>query len=176
MLPGLSALKATVIVPVTPFHFGPGVLLKACAPRSVSLTAFVATQVVIDIESGYHLYRGDWPIHREAHSLLISGLLGLATGLLVWLVARHRMRVSDPLVRSEIARSAALCGGLVGGLTHPILDAVMHPDLRPFWPVSMANPFLDTIGFGALHLGCVASGLVGAGVLMFRCRSGLRPG
>ena len=176
MLPGLSALEARFIVPVTPFHFGPGILLKACAPRSLSLTAFVVTQIVIDVESGYHLFRGAWPIHREAHSLLISSLLGLATGLLVWLVARYRVPVPDPVLRSEVAPSAVLYGGLAGGLTHPLLDAVMHPDLRPFWPVSTANPFLDTIGFAALHLGCVASGLVGAAVLLFRYCSRLRPG
>ncbi len=163
-------------MPVTPFHFGPGVLLKACSPPRVSLTSFVATQVMIDLESGYHLFRGDWPVHRWAHSLLVSGLLGLLAGLLIWLAARHRMPVSDPAIRSEFALSAALVGGLVGGLSHPLLDAVMHPDLRPFWPASMANPFLDAIGLAALHLSCVASGLVGAGVLIFRWRSCARPG
>ncbi len=158
-------------MPVTPFHFGPGLLLKAAAPRRASLIAFVATQIVIDMESGYHLFRGDWPIHREAHSLLVSGLLGLATGLLVWLAARHFTPPSNIFASAELALAPCLFGGFVGGLTHPLLDAFMHPDLRPFWPVSTANPFLDAIGLGALHLGCVASGVLGAGVLIFRCRS-----
>jgi membrane-bound metal-dependent hydrolase YbcI (DUF457 family) len=140
------------------------------------MTSFLATQVIIDMESGYHLFRGDWPIHREAHSLLISGLLGLATGALVWLLARHRILPSYSVVRSEVACTAALYGGLAGGLTHPILDAVMHPDLRPFWPLSRANPFLDAIGLVALHLGCVVSGLMGAGILMFRYHYATTPG
>jgi membrane-bound metal-dependent hydrolase YbcI (DUF457 family) len=163
-------------MPVTPFHFGPGLLLKACAPLRVSLTSFVATQVVIDMESGYHLFRGDWPVHRWAHSLLVSGLLGLLTGALISFAARHRMQVSDTTTRGDFALSTALFGGLVGGLTHPLLDAVMHPDLRPFWPASLANPFLDAIGVGALHLSCVASGVIGAGALIFRWRSCERPG
>ena len=102
-------------MPVTPFHFGPGLLLKACAPRQISLTSFVATQVVIDIESGYHLFRGDWPVHRWAHSLVISGLLGLSTGLLIWLAARHHMPVSNLAIRTEFAFSPALLGGWLEG-------------------------------------------------------------
>jgi hypothetical protein len=35
-------------MPFTPFHFGPGALLKSIFPRSVSLSAFVASQVLID--------------------------------------------------------------------------------------------------------------------------------
>lgn len=163
-------------MPVTPFHFGPGILLKAGAPRRVSLTAFIATQFAIDLESGYHLFRGDWPVHRWAHSLLVSGLIGLLTSLPVWLAARHRMPTADPAIRSEFEFCTALVGGLLGGLTHPLLDAVMHPDLRPFWPVSLANPFLDVIGLTALHLGCVASGLVGVGILIFRRRASVPPG
>lgn len=44
-------------MPVTTFHFGPGALLKALVPRWISLTAFVISQVVVDLESGYHLLR-----------------------------------------------------------------------------------------------------------------------
>jgi hypothetical protein len=44
----------------------------------------------------------------------------------------------------------------------------MHPDLRPFWPISTANPFLGALGLGALHLACVASGIAGAYILALR--------
>ena len=141
----------------------------------MSVTTFVVTQVAIDFESGYHLFRGDWPIHREAHSLLISGLLGLATGALIASVARRYTLPAHPMLRSEVAWAAALYGGLLGGLSHPLLDAVMHPDLRPFWPVSAANPFLDATSLVALHLACVVSGLLGAGILMVRYRSVATP-
>ena len=36
-------------MPFTPFHFGPGALLKAAAPRHVSLIAFCAAQVLTQI-------------------------------------------------------------------------------------------------------------------------------
>ena len=55
-------------MPFTPLHFGPGLLLKAAAPRHVSFTAFVASQVLIDLESLYNILRGAWPVHRELHT------------------------------------------------------------------------------------------------------------
>jgi len=67
---------------------------------------------------------------------------------------------------------SSLVGGAVGGLTHPILDGIMHRDIRPFWPFTDANPLLGAIGLGALHALCLACGIAGAIVLAFR--SGLK--
>jgi len=65
---------------------------------------------------------------------------------------------------------ASLMGGLIGGLSHPILDAIMHVDLKPFWPFSMANPFLNLIEVQYLHFVCVLSGIAGAILLVIRYR------
>jgi hypothetical protein len=37
-------------MPVTPLHLGVGLLGKGALPRSVSLTAFAVSQLVIDVE------------------------------------------------------------------------------------------------------------------------------
>ena len=158
-------------MPVTPFHFGPGTLAKGLLPRRVSLTAFVVSQIAIDVESGYHLLRGDWPIHREFHSLLLAALVGVLSGTLVWSVGRVLPDQSSPGVRGELAAFPGYAGGLLGGLSHPVLDGIMHPDLRPFWPFSTANPFLELVSLGALHLFCVACGVVGVLLLGFRVRA-----
>jgi membrane-bound metal-dependent hydrolase YbcI (DUF457 family) len=157
-------------MPVTPFHFGPGTLLKACAPRAVSLTAFVISQVLVDIESGYHLLWGGWPLHREAHSLPVAGLVGIYAGLAVRLVGRRLLSSPNAMLQSEVRMWPALVGGLVGGLSHPLLDAVMHADLQPFWPVSAANPLLSVVGLWQLHVLCVGMGVAGVAVLAIRVR------
>jgi membrane-bound metal-dependent hydrolase YbcI (DUF457 family) len=163
-------------MPVTPFHFGPGTLLKACAPRSVSLTSFVVSQVLIDIESGYHLLRGDWPLHRDVHSLLVSGLVGFLAGAVVWIVGRRVRPLSSAILNVEFEARPALIGGLVGGLSHPLLDSVMHADLKPFWPASAANPFLAAVSMGYLHVLCLASGVAGVGILIVRSRLAQKAG
>jgi membrane-bound metal-dependent hydrolase YbcI (DUF457 family) len=163
-------------VPITPLHFGPGTLLKSAFPSKMSLSAFVLSQIAIDLESAYHLFAGDWPVHREAHSLPLATLVGLASGTAVWL-AGTQVRAPTPRVpRAEFDALPAHVGGLLGGLTHPILDGIMHTDLRPFWPISLENPFFEVIDLAALHLLCLASGLVGLLVLAVRSTLGPRPG
>ena len=42
----------------------------------------------------------------------------------------------------------------------------MHVDMEPFAPISGANPLLRLVSVGWLHVFCVASGLLGAVVLV----------
>src|SRR5260221_7171247 len=70
-------------MPSTPFHLGPGVLIKAAAPRQFSMAANSLAQVVIDIESAYYMLQGEYPVHRQAHTFLLGGMIGLVCGLIV---------------------------------------------------------------------------------------------
>lgn len=156
-------------MPVTPFHFGPGLLLKAAARGRLSLTAFVAANVVIDVESGVNLLAGRTPVHATLHTLGVAMLAGLAVGALVH-VAGRRLGARKA---SSWARGPALLGGWLGGVTHVLLDGVMHPDIRPFLPLTAANPLLGAVDLGTLHLFCLATGLLGLALLAVR-RSGQR--
>jgi uncharacterized membrane protein YsdA (DUF1294 family) len=150
-------------VPVTPFHFGPGLLLKAAAPRRVSLTAFVLANVVIDVESAVNLMAGRMPVHATLHTFVVAPVLGLAVGVLVHVLARAG-RWRGP----ETALGPALAGGWLGGFTHVVLDGVMHRDIRPFWPFTDANPLLRVVDLRTLHLVCVAVGALGLAWLAAR--------
>ncbi len=152
-------------MPVTPFHFGVGLLAKGAAPERVSLGAFVAAQVVIDCESAYFLLRDEWPVHRVLHTFALAAPVGAAAGLALAALLRARWR------GVESAWGPALLGGLLGGLTHPLLDGLMHADIRPLRPFSDANPLLGLIGLPALHLACVLAGLLGAVLWFLRARS-----
>ena len=91
-------------MPVTPFHFGPGLLLKAVAPAVFSLTCFVATQVLIDVETAYNLLSGRYPLHRFFHSIPGSVLAGLGVAFVLWLARgwlAQRFKRSSVLFRGE---------------------------------------------------------------------------
>jgi membrane-bound metal-dependent hydrolase YbcI (DUF457 family) len=168
-------------LPVTPFHFGPGLALKGAAAPVFSWSAFAAAQVVIDCETIYYMVSGEYPVHRFFHSFLGAAVAGLVTAVL-FLVIVHASFISFPRLivpltttataRGEISSLGALLGGLTGGLSHPLLDGIMHPDVRPFMPWTDYNPFLGLIGLAPLHLACVASAILGGiGLALWKRRS-----
>ena len=156
-------------MPVTPFHFGPGVLLKAAAPTQFSMAAYSLAQVAIDAEAGYHLLKHDWPVHREAHTLLVGGLIGILSGLAVSRMGRWWARPRDVIVEAlstEYRLGPAVLSGLIGGVLHSILDAFMHPDVHPFRPFTDANPLFGLVSIRVLYLFCILTGLLGGVVLL----------
>ena len=152
-------------MPFTPFHFGPGLLLKAVAPARFSFSSYAAAQVVIDLESGYYLLTQQSPVHRALHTFLAGGLAGATVGVVGGWIGRRLLprlaREDRPLLAAELAGTSTLIGGLSGGLTHALLDGMMHYDMHPFWPLTAANPLLGLLSLDALHLLCVVTGAVG---------------
>lgn len=142
-------------------------------PSAYSFAAFVITQVVIDCETLYFIVKGVYPIHRTAHTLVGATLVGISVALFM-IAARSvlqsiaSIRQSQALLgtgrisQAEFSVLGTLCGGIIGGMSHSLLDAAMHPDVQPFAPWAQSNPLLDYVGLTALHLGCVVCGVVGA--------------
>jgi len=161
-------------VPITPFHFGPGLLVKGIAPRSFSWTAFIASNIAIDFESLYYLRRDEWPVHRQLHTFVGAGLVGIGVALVLiaaaWLLPRHRVAAASPAVRGEVAQVGIISGAMIGALSHPVLDGIMHSDIEPFQPWTAANPLHGAVSLAVLHLGCLLCGVVGLVLLLARKR------
>lgn len=162
----LSVVSPDQPLPFTPFHGALGLAAKAAAPRRFSFTVFAATQVAIDLESGFNLLLGRDPVHRFCHTFVGATLVCLAVALvlrgplervraLCWSALPPWWPQSSPLpVRVALASAA------VGMLGHVIPDAIMHSDCQPFAPFLSANPFLGLVDFEMLHLGLLGIGIV----------------
>jgi hypothetical protein len=168
-------------MPFTPFHFGPGLLVKGLAARWFSWIAFAVVQIVIDCETLYYMLRHEYPIHRSLHTFVCATLAGLATAGFIlacrWFVLRVKPGIAVslgerwPSLRSESSTAGILAGGIIGGASHPLLDGPMHADIRPFMPWTSANPLLGAVDLGTLHVGCLAMGVIGfmaVGVWLYR--------
>jgi hypothetical protein len=156
-------------MPATPFHFGPGVLIKAAAPRQFSMAAYSLAQVVIDVESGYYLLHKQYPVHREAHTFLVGGLIGVLCGLVVSRVGAWWARPRDAPVEAiaaEYRLNVAVLSGMFGGIFHSVLDGIMHADIRPFRPFSNANPLYGLVSVRSLYLFCIGTALLGGVILL----------
>jgi hypothetical protein len=141
-------------MPVTPFHFGPGAVLKAIGGRWFSFRAFATVQIAIDVESIWNIVAGNDPIHDRLHTMPGA----LAVGLVVAVAGR-------PLL--GLPWTALVTGAALGAVTHVLLDAVMHADSRPF---GAGNPLHVPGSFVLLHVLCLASGVLGAVLLIARAR------
>jgi hypothetical protein len=158
-------------MPFTPYHFGPGLLVKGLAARWFSWVGFVAAQIVIDCETLYYLVRNEYPLHRRLHTFVGGTIAGAATAAIMigarWL-AQHALpralaafRGLSPSVRAELTTTGVLAGGLVGGASHPLLDGLLYTDIRPLHPMAETNPFLGLIGIEQLQTVCEVAGVVG---------------
>lgn len=156
-------------MPFTPFHFGPGLAL-ASATRWINLVAFVAANVIIDLESGWNLLRDNYPVHGFFHSFVGASLAippaFLATMAVTALAERLGARLSLGPDRNRPLAIAT--GAVLGAWSHVALDAIMHSDLRPFSPWSQRNPLLGLLPIETLHSVCLAAGLVGALTVLVR--------
>lgn len=150
-------------MPITPFHLGVGVLVKATCRRHFSFLIFSWSQVLMDIEPLIRLVRHKAVVHGPSHTLvgaLVVGLTSAAVGKPITQVVLRMVRRP-----CAIAWPVALCSALVGTYSHIILDAMMHRDMRPLWPISSTNPLLELLSIEWLHFLCVLAGVVGLGML-----------
>jgi len=156
-------------MPITPFHLGAGLLIKAAVPRRFSLSSFTAVQVAIDIEVVVNMARGHDPLHEFFHTWIGSLLLGLFCAVFFLVIAPrvrdyvskcfdHRLR---NLLKQDLAPFAILNGAFIGALSHIALDGFMHSELN--------KPWLNLIDVGALHWYCLTACLAGLFGVVTRC-------
>ena len=163
-------------MPVTPFHMGPGVVIKAVVGRYFSLMVFGLSQVAMDVEPLVRIIRGDAVLHGFTHTYLGATLIGLVSAVVGRPICQLFLNHWSPDSSSPfmnwlrgpklISWPAAIAGAFVGTYSHVFLDSIMHSDMQPLAPLSEVNGLLHVISVGGLHLLCVLCGVFGA-LLMF---------
>jgi hypothetical protein len=157
-------------MPITPFHFGPGALLHAVAPRYVSFVSFCAANVLIDIESLYNLIYRHYPVHAFFHTY-IGATLVVITMIILFLVCRSfaaRLRLPNTFQWQQLTVKQVVIGAALGAYSHVALDSIMHHDIQPLSPFTSNNTLLGIVSLGTLHFGCMALGVLGLLVLATR--------
>jgi len=159
-------------MPITPFHFGPGAAVHAIAPRRISFLAFCAVNVLIDVESLYNLAQMHYPVQTFFHTY-VGATVALAATVLIFrgLQALPRGWLPNFLGWRDLTFLQTTFGAALGAYSHVFLDSIMHQDIEPYWPFSLANPLLGAVSLAELHIGCVAAGVVGVILLVVRSKS-----
>lgn len=165
-------------MPITPFHFSPGILLKAAATDRMSWTVFVLVNCLIDLEPVTLFLVSGEPAHPWLHTLPGAVLVAAVAATLgrpfceLWLRWWNR-NLSGAQARwlgcgTVIGKKAAWVGALLGTGTHLALDMFMHADVRPAWPFFADNPFAGSIPVEILQWGALAALLPALFIFLLR--------
>lgn len=156
-------------MPFTPFHLGPGLAFKAVGGRHFSFLVFGGTQVLMDIEPLLGLLGLIDSVHGLSHTLpgaLLIGLLATLSGKPISNTVLGWLRWRGPAISWAGAASAAW----LGSFSHIGLDALMHADIQPLWPLSAANPWLHALSWQALHGACLLLCLLAGALALWQQR------
>jgi hypothetical protein len=134
-------------MPITPLHFGPHATVALPLHRYIDVPVFIAANVIVDIEPMLVMvFDLNYPLHGYCHTLLIGGLLGALLGCAAY---PFRARIGQWMSEARLPYSTTLAkmalSGMLGAWLHVLFDAVIYCEMRPFYPLSPANPFLGII-------------------------------
>ncbi len=144
---------------------GPGILVKAILQSSFSLMVFGWAQIVMDIQPLIVLITGSGHLHGFSHTYVGATLLAIFSALSGKYLAEFGLkvlRISKESAPILIKWWVVFLSAFLGTYSHVVLDAIMHSDVEPFYPLSQENGLLGIITISQLHQFCIYTGLVGA--------------
>lgn len=152
-------------MPFTPFHMGPGILVKAILQGSFSLMVFGWAQIVMDLQPLFVLVTGTGHLHGFSHTYVGAGLLAVLSALSGKYLSEVGLEIfgiskkGNPI---KISWWVSFLSAFIGTYSHVVLDSIMHSDVEPYYPLSQENGLLGLITVPQLHQLCIYSALVGA--------------
>lgn len=143
-------------MPFTPLHLGIGTICKATSKHQFSFMIFGGTQILMDIEPLLGMYFGWINLHFYTHNLVGAVCIGFCAALLGKPISEWLLKALN-YQYWQISWKIAFISAYVGSLSHILLDAFMHMDMYPFYPLSDHNGLLGLTSSAALHLFCILS-------------------
>ena len=158
-------------MPFTPLHMGPGMAVKAAAPRHFSIVVFGLTQIGFDLEVLWHLAQWELPFHRFWHTYVGATIIAVLLTVLgkpasqwikaVWNRIAAKCRDADLTVSIPTTWVASFTGAFVGAYGHILLDSLFHPDIQPLQPWSATNRLWGVVNPHDVEVVCVVLGIAG---------------
>jgi len=152
-------------VPFTPFHMGPGILVKAILQGSFSLMVFGWAQIVMDIQPLFVLITGNGQLHGFSHTYIGATLLAVfsaLSGKYLSEIGLKLLGISKEGNPVKIRWWISFLSAFIGTYSHVALDSIMHSDVEPYYPLPKENGLLALINVHQLHQLCIYTAMVGA--------------
>ena len=156
-------------MPFPLFHLGPGAVMKAIGGRHFSFMVFGGAQVLIDLEPLATMLTGTGDLHGRTHTLagaLVIGIVAMLTGKPISSFVLRRLRIPH----YPLTWGASAAGAFLGTFSHVVLDALLHADLQPWWPLAGGDLWAWRLTFDQMHVVCTALAVLGAAGVAWRWR------
>lgn len=158
-------------MPFTPLHMGPGMLIKALLQGAFSMMIFGWCQVLMDIQPLVVMITGAGHLHGFSHTFVgstgvaiiaaVSGKPGLEWLLSTRIAGNRQEDIRFFGLNRKLGWVVTFVSALIGSYSHVALDAVMHSDVQPWFPLSVENPFLYVLRVDVLQVFCLITGVIG---------------
>ncbi|GAA0242434.1 hypothetical protein GCM10009000_067610 [Halobacterium noricense] len=144
-------------MPLTPYHLGVGVFLGVALLRWLDFPTLCIATMIVDIRAiaiYFGLFTGN--LHGPLHTVLGGTLLA---GLLAAIMFKTKPLWNRLSALFGLAQKRSLyrivTASLIGIYSHLILDAIMHADMQPLYPLT-GNPLLGVLHLSDVYIICVA--------------------
>lgn len=154
-------------MPFTPLHLGLGTVTKTVLQQHFSFMIFAGTQVLMDIEPLLGMLYGWQELHRHTHHLLGALLIGTLALLLGKPMSEFILKYRQ-FEHWKISWRVATVSALFGSFSHVLLDALMHSDMSPFYPLSNSQILLNLIPYTWLLYSCLAGIFIGGSMFLIQ--------
>lgn len=164
-------------MPITPFHMGPGLLIKSVLQGYFSLIIFAWAQILMDIQPLLVILTGKGQLHGFSHTYIGATLIAIIAAYtgqwiyhwLVYFIENDFTDYQKKLFDVSATITAAICfsSAFIGTFSHVLIDSIMHSDIKPFFPLDIENQILLIVSIKTLHKLCIYTGLIGT--VIFFC-------
>lgn len=161
-------------LPFTPFHLGPALAVGLPLRKYLHAPTFILANVIVDIEPLLVLVFGlNYPLHGYLHTFLLASLLGVTLAVVMFCLERFLQPVYKLFLLETDNKpriSAFIVAGVLGTVLHILFDAPLYTDIQPFYPLTTANPMLNTVSSANVYAATMWLGVLGivfyAGLLL----------
>lgn len=155
---------------MTPFHFGPALALGLPLRKYLHAPTLIVASVAMDVEPFLVLVLDlDYPLHGYLHTLLGAAALGLVLGLLMRALEGllgdlwKSMLLGPP---RDTSLRPFIAAGVLGAASHILLDAPIHREMVPFYPLP-GNPLYNPELFIEVDALCIITGVLGLAYYLY---------
>jgi len=148
-------------MPFTPYHIGPGILIKALLRTSFSIFIFGWTQILMDLQPLFFILTGVGSLHGISHTYIGATIIGIISAISGYFIINLVSHYYNEIKKIKSTLKVAYISAFIGSFSHVILDSIMHSDMQPLYPFSTNNNILRLISINQLYDLCIYSGAIG---------------